>query len=161
MPEADDVPEQPQVTTVADKQWKGKIAPYAEQSPVLDIPSGVVACLFCGNTRFRRSRVRLSDMLEALLLRFPLRCMRCNQRQYGSYLTASIATGTRAHGPHLSKGQDTWKSWTERETGSKLHRPMSTAIGSRATKLRMPVNSGQPSATGKLPAWRDEDRPIW
>ena len=151
------------MTTVADAAWKGKIEPYAEHSPVLDIPAGVIACQFCGNTRFRRSRLRLEDVLESFLLRLPLRCMRCNQRQYGDFLAWSMATGTKAHEPRLARGNETWKSWTEQEAGN-LNRPMSTAIGTRATKLQRPVppvdTHVQGTSPGKQPARRDEDRQI-
>ena len=103
---------------------------------MIEIPTGVVACRMCGYTRFRRSRVRPADVLEFLLLRLPLRCMRCNQRQYGSCLTASLALRAKSRGPRLAAGRETWKYWTEQETGSRLHRPMSTAMGPKATKLK-------------------------
>ena len=161
----DDGMTRPKVTTVADAAWKAAIEPYAEHSPVLDIPAGVVACQFCGNTRFRRSRLRLGDMWEALLFRLPLRCMRCNQRQYGSYLTSSVAVGTKARGPRLAKEADTWKAWTGQEVGGGLHRPMSTVVGTRAMKLKPGRPSTLPAegtrARGEGPAWRDEDRQIW
>ncbi len=155
--------EEPRVTTVADAAWKGKIEPY-HPSGVLDIPQGVVACQFCGNTRFRRSRVRLGDVKEFLLLRLPLRCMRCNQRQYGYVLTSAVAVGTKTHGPRLARGGDTWKAWTEQEMDGKLHRPMTTAQGPRARNLRHSQPGPariQTERPGEKPVWRDEDRQIW
>lgn len=129
-------PEEPQVTTVADRAHKASVAPYAA-APVAEVPEGVIACAFCGNTRFRRSRVRLPDLMEVLLLRYPLRCMRCNQRQYGSYLTAGLSLPPKSHGVRVAHGSDTWQAWTEQGVnGQKLPRPMSTAIGTRATKLQ-------------------------
>lgn len=143
MGEAIELPEEPRVTTTVDAAWKGVIEPYNERSPVLDIPAGVVACQFCGNTRFRRSRVRLGDVVEVFLLRLPLRCMRCNQRQYGSFLTASVATGTKNHEPRQARGHETWQAWTGQEMG-RTHRPMTTAVGTRATKLRAPAQELNP-----------------
>ncbi len=136
---------------------------------MLDIPEGVVACQFCGFTRFRRSRVRLGDLSEFALLRLPVRCMRCNQRQYQGVLASALANGLKSHGPRLAKGRDTWKNWTEQEMAGKMHRPMTTALGPRATKLGTPKpgtpRSGSASVqadTGpEKPAWRDDDRQIW
>ncbi len=159
-----DRPEEPRVTTVADAAWKGQIDPYRPDG-VLDIPAGVVACQFCGYTRFRRSRVRLADIKELLLLRLPLRCMRCNQRQYGMVVTSALAIGTRNHGPRAAQTQDTWKSWTEQGLDGKLHRPMTTALEPRATKLQDPQAPEQArvqgSRRGEKPVWPDEDRQIW
>ena len=142
----------------------GKQVDWTHPEGLLDIPEGVIACQFCAFTRFRRSRVRLGDLSEFALLRMPVRCMRCNQRQYQSVLTTALAVGPKSHGPRLAKGNDTWKNWTEQEMGSKMHRPMSTALGPRATKLRAP-NQGPPPSQGNVPqdkpAWRDEDRQIW
>ncbi len=142
----------------------GKQVDWTHPEGLLDIPEGVIACQFCAFTRFRRSRVRLGDLSEFALLRMPVRCMRCNQRQYQSVLTTALAVGPKSHGPRLAKGNDTWKNWTEQEMGSKMHRPMSTALGPRATKLRAPNQGLRPEQTNvqqDKPAWRDEDRQIW
>jgi len=39
-------------------------------------------CAKCGSNQFRYSRIRLSDFLELLLLRFPVRCRICNRRTF-------------------------------------------------------------------------------
>jgi hypothetical protein len=39
-------------------------------------------CSNCGSNQFRYSRIRLSDFLELLLLRFPIRCRICNRRNF-------------------------------------------------------------------------------
>lgn len=83
-------PEQTQITA-AKNAWPKEIIESSHASAVMDVPDGVIACSFCANTRFRRSRVRMYDLKEILLLRYPLRCTRCNQRQYGSYFTAGIS----------------------------------------------------------------------
>ena len=139
-------------------------ADWTHPDGLLDIPEGVIACQFCGFTRFRRSRVRFGDLSEFALLRLPVRCMRCNQRQYQAVLTSALATGVKSHGPRLATGRDTWKDWTEQEMDSKMYRPMSTALGPRATKLRSPRGSAPlppPVVQPEKPAWRDKDREIW
>lgn len=164
MGEAIESAKEVRVTTAADAAWKGTIEPYAERSPVLDIPTGVVACQFCGNTRFRRSRVRLGDVIEVFLLRLPLRCMRCNQRQYGSFLTASVATGMKANEPRLSRQHETWQAWTGQEM-ARQHRPMTTAMGSRANNLHArPQQAHQAAETvepSAQPIPNQDDHQIW
>lgn len=128
--------QQPRVTTMEDRAHKAQVEPY-RSSPVVEVPDGVIACSFCGNTRFRRSRVRVQDLVEVLLLRYPVRCTRCNQRQYASYLTASLALPPRSHQERVARGGETWQAWTEQ--GRQGSRPMSTAVGPKATKIQAPM----------------------
>ena len=39
-------------------------------------------CYFCGSSKFRASRFRSTDLPQALLLQFPVRCRRCGRRTY-------------------------------------------------------------------------------
>lgn len=156
---------EPLVTTVEQHPWKAQIEPYPA-APTMNVDDGVIGCVFCTNPTFRRSRVRIHDLRELLLLRYPMRCMRCNQRQYGYLLTAGLALGPRSQSTRVARGKETWKAWTESEmNGHSLQRPMTTSMGTRATKLQPP-----PRRTGKTrpqgpqqPAqpWRDDDRQIW
>ena len=152
----------PLVTTVADSSWKARIEPYATK-PTMDVAPGVIGCVFCANTKFRRSRVRFHDLRELLMLRYPMRCMRCNQRQYGYYLTAALASAAKSQNSQVARGSDTWKAWTESEmNGQPLQRPMTTSVGTRATKLQPLPGRGAPNrqSTGDQ-AWRDDDHQIW
>ena len=162
---------EPRVTTVEELAQRPLIEPYSG-SPVIEVPAGVIACAFCAHTRFRRSRVRIHDLKELMLLRYPVRCMRCNQRQYASYLTAGISLPPKSHGPRLARGGETWKAWTEQGMdGQKLPRPMSTAMGPRATKLQpevaprhrpVPQQAATPQTRDvQTQGWRDEDHQIW
>ncbi|GAA3754520.1 hypothetical protein [Terriglobus aquaticus] len=125
------------------------------------LPDGVIGCVFCANTKFRRSRVRIHDVGELLLLRYPMRCMRCNQRQYGYFVTAAYALPPRSHNTRVDRGQDTWKAWTESERDRQtMQRPMTTSIGTRATKLQPPPRpTRKPSQTGQ--DWKSDHRDIW
>ncbi len=54
--------------------------------------SGVpLQCQFCVGQRFRRSRLRLGDIPQLLLMRYPVRCARCNQRQTVSFTVAAVS----------------------------------------------------------------------
>lgn len=163
--EPDHTPEHhgtPLVTTVQETAWKARIEPYTE-SPTAELEAGVIGCLYCGNTTFRRSRVRFHDIGELLMLRYPMRCMRCNQRQHGYFLTAAFAVQPRSQSGRVARGNETWKAWTESEmNGQSLQRPMTTSIGTRATKLQPPPSKRSNAQRGQdHQDRRDDDRQIW
>jgi hypothetical protein len=39
-------------------------------------------CVYCGSSKLRMSRYRMSDMASLLLLKRPYRCRTCNGRMY-------------------------------------------------------------------------------
>ena len=39
-------------------------------------------CSHCLNDEFRSSRLRVSDVLQLLMFRMPVRCTRCHRRQF-------------------------------------------------------------------------------
>jgi hypothetical protein len=41
-------------------------------------------CDACGSRRFRISRFRLADVFWLFLFQYPVRCVECEQRSYGS-----------------------------------------------------------------------------
>ncbi len=41
-------------------------------------------CYECGATRFRISRLRISDVPRLFILRYPVRCVSCHTRTYAS-----------------------------------------------------------------------------
>ena len=54
--------------------------------------SGVpIQCQFCVGQTFRRSRLRAADLGTLLLMRYPVRCLRCAQRQTVSFTVAGIS----------------------------------------------------------------------
>ncbi len=66
-----------------------------------------VQCQFCVGREFRRSRLRVADVKQILSLRYPVRCLRCNQRQMVSFSVAglSLPAHTRqAHGRRVERG---------------------------------------------------------
>lgn len=50
-----------------------------------------IQCQFCVGQKFRRSRLRGADIRELLLLRYPVRCTRCSQRQSVSFTVAGVS----------------------------------------------------------------------
>ncbi len=53
-----------------------------------------IRCQFCVGQRFRRSRLRGEDFKGLLLMRYPVRCLRCSQRQLVSFTIAGISLGS-------------------------------------------------------------------
>ncbi len=55
-------------------------------------PAGVpIQCQYCPCQSFRRSRIRMADIKQILLMRYPVRCLRCSQRQLVSFTVAGIS----------------------------------------------------------------------
>jgi hypothetical protein len=50
-----------------------------------------IRCQFCSGQSFRRSSLRSQDLTEILLMRYPVRCLRCSQRQLVSFTVAGIS----------------------------------------------------------------------
>jgi hypothetical protein len=77
------------------------------------------SCQFCKGRRFLRSGLRPSDFGPIFLLHYPVRCLRCRQRQFTDFMTASLslAAGSPVYSSH--KKRDNWGAWTsgsDRET---------------------------------------------
>lgn len=54
--------------------------------------SGVpLRCQYCIGQKFRRSRLRTDDIRSLLMMRYPVRCLRCGQRQLVSFTVAGIS----------------------------------------------------------------------
>jgi hypothetical protein len=97
--------------------WKGfaplqpdarKIAP--QSSGPVDRQRG--CCRFCKYRRFLRSGLRVSDIGSMFLLHYPVRCLRCRQRQFTDFMTASLSlsSGSQVYSNH--KKRENWGAWT-------------------------------------------------
>jgi hypothetical protein len=69
-------------------------------------------CQFCRSRKFLRSGVRGADIAAILLLHYPVRCLRCRQRQFTDFLTASMALNAGSQIYNGSKKRGDWRSWT-------------------------------------------------
>lgn len=122
------------VTTVESNDRRHLVQPYQER-PTVELRKGAVGCPFCGNAHFRRSRLRFTDLAEVLMLRYPVRCTRCSQRQYTDLYIAMLSASPKFRGERLAQGQDSWKNWTGQTATSPSVRPLSTAMEPRARNL--------------------------
>ena len=126
--------EQVGVTTGESNDRRHLVQPYQDR-PTVELRKGAVGCPFCGNAQFRRSRLRFTDLAEVLMLRYPVRCTRCSQRQFTDLYIAMMAYPPKYRGSRAAQNQDSWKSWTAQSASSSNARPLSTATEPKANNL--------------------------
>jgi hypothetical protein len=69
-------------------------------------------CRFCNIGQLRRSRMRPADLPWLLVLRWPVRCLRCSKRQYLLWPMAMQALSSHTpHAPELLTKQS-WQNYT-------------------------------------------------
>lgn len=132
-----ETPQKPElvgVTTVESNDRRHLVQPYQDR-PTVELRRGAVGCPFCGNGQFRRSRLRFTDLAEMLMLRYPVRCTRCSQRQFTDLYIAMMSYAPKYRGEKLTQGQDSWKSWTGQTSHSQSVRPLTTALEPKARNL--------------------------
>jgi len=122
------------VTTVESNDRRHLVQPYQDR-PTVELRKGSVGCPFCGNAHFRRSRLRFTDLAEVMMLRYPVRCTRCSQRQFTDLYIAMLSHAPKYRGERLAQGPDSWKSWTGQTSPSLSVRPLSTAMEPKARNL--------------------------
>jgi DNA-directed RNA polymerase subunit RPC12/RpoP len=85
--------------------------------------SGVpIRCQYCSHQSFRRSSLRATDLTQILFMRYPVRCMRCGQRQMVSFTVAGVSLPASSK-PQRSFETPTSKHWTEPNSNSAPHDP--------------------------------------
>ncbi len=136
------------VTTNERTGTKHLVEPYAEAPVVNEHSDGT--CGFCGHAGFRRSRVRFTDVLQFLLLKYPVRCTRCGQRQYVPLRIALQARAAKLQTPGPSPDKPgSWKAFTAGGTVSAPHaRPATTAAEPLAGRLDDAFKPGPPARLG-------------
>lgn len=94
---------------------KRRSRPNVRKTAIVSVSGRAVPiqCQYCSSQSFRRSRLRSEDFWSMLLMRYPVRCLRCNQRQLVSFTVAGISLSSLTHHPRTVRTEDTWKHWTE------------------------------------------------
>jgi hypothetical protein len=86
----------------------------SSQAPLLPPRIGIVVrCQFCPGHEFRRSRLRQNDLRHILLMRYPVRCLRCAQRQLVSFTVAALSLSSSTRQRRRKRSDSTEKNWTE------------------------------------------------
>jgi DNA-directed RNA polymerase subunit RPC12/RpoP len=70
-----------------------------------------IRCQHCSHQSFRRSGLRSTDVTQILLMRYPVRCLRCGQRQMVSFTIAGISLPSAR--PQRTFESPTSKHWSE------------------------------------------------
>jgi DNA-directed RNA polymerase subunit RPC12/RpoP len=89
-------------------------AVYSDASATSGVP---IRCQYCSYQNFRRSSLRATDLTQILLMRCPVRCMRCGQRQMVSFTVAGLSLPPSSK-PHRSFETPVSKHWTEPHSDS-------------------------------------------
>ena len=91
--------------------------PYLGVNALNGVP---LQCQFCSGQLFRRSSLRSEDLYQILLMRYPVRCLRCSQRQMVSFTIAGISLSSKIKPKRKARGTST--GWTEPtgESGTRL-----------------------------------------
>jgi hypothetical protein len=71
-----------------------------------------INCVFCPGQAFRRSRLRSKDLKFLLLMRYPVRCLRCSQRQLVSFTLAAISVPSHVK-QRKARKESSQKHWTQ------------------------------------------------
>jgi hypothetical protein len=72
-----------------------------------------IQCQYCSGQTFRRSTVRSEDLTEIFLMRYPVRCLRCSQRQMVSFTIASLALSSSIKPHRKPRTLDSSSHWRE------------------------------------------------
>lgn len=73
----------------------------------------VIQCQFCSGQNFRRSRLQSQDLLELFQFRYPVRCLRCSQRQSVSFSIAAISVPSHVKQRRARRELAMHKHWSE------------------------------------------------
>src|SRR5882757_8939303 len=72
-----------------------------------------IQCQFCSGQAFRRSRLRSKDFEQILMMRYPVRCLRCSQRQMVSFTVASLSLSSSIKPRRKHRPVDPSKRWID------------------------------------------------
>jgi hypothetical protein len=84
--------------------------PYLGLDPYNGVP---IQCQFCSGQEFRRSTLRGDDFSQVLLMRYPVRCLRCGQRQMVSYTVASLSLSSSIKPRRRHRPVDPSRRWID------------------------------------------------
>jgi hypothetical protein len=84
--------------------------PYLGLDPRNGVP---IHCQFCSGQAFRRSTLRSDDFSQIFLMRYPVRCLRCSQRQLVSFTVASLSLSSSVKPRRKHRPVDPSRRWID------------------------------------------------
>ena len=118
-----------------------------------------IRCHFCPGTSFRRSRFRAKDLRRLLLFQYPVRCLRCSQRQYVSFTLAGLSIASRVRHQRPPRPDETWMNWTNEEEAPRGRK--ASARPFTATQVDKPQPPPGTLPTRPIVKIKDDDSAIW
>jgi hypothetical protein len=74
--------------------------------------SGIaIQCQYCPGQGFRRSSVRARDLQDLFFMRYPVRCLRCGQRQMVSFTVASVSVPSHIKQRRHRRSAEKFANW--------------------------------------------------
>ncbi len=86
----------------------------------------VIQCQYCSGQHFRRSRLQAQDFLELFQFRYPVRCLRCSQRQSVSFSIAAVSVPSHVKQRRARRELAQHKHWSEPAKNTPLPEPLPT-----------------------------------
>jgi len=120
-----------------------------------------VRCLFCPGTSFRRSKLRTSDLLHVLFLRYPVRCLTCSQRQFASIPIAGLSVPASVRHSRAPGPKETWKSWTNGSADDPAAQKSQMPSHAPYTTVKVSQGGSKKPSAPKTPKRPEEDDAIW
>jgi hypothetical protein len=133
-------------------------------------------CRFCPGHEFRRSRFRARDALRLLLLRYPVRCLRCRQRQTITVFAAARAESWKVRIERTPEPTDSWPIFTLDRRPEFIAAPQPLVAIPVAASASTPVRPPEPlqprwrpipvppppsRAADVAPRWDGDENAIW
>ena len=84
--------------------------PYLGVNALHGVP---IQCQFCSGQDFRRSTLRGEDFTQLLLMRYPVRCLRCSQRQGVSFTVAGLSLSSKIKPKRPDRNTPLPGAWVE------------------------------------------------
>ena len=82
-----------------------------------------IQCQYCSGQTFRRSTLRSEDLSEIFFMRYPVRCLRCSQRQMVSFTIASLSLSSSVKPKRRGRTPGASSHWIEPSGDSGVQRP--------------------------------------
>jgi DNA-directed RNA polymerase subunit RPC12/RpoP len=80
-----------------------------------------IQCQYCSGQTFRRSTLRSQDFTDLFLMRYPVRCLRCSQRQMVSFTIASLSLSSSIKPKRKPGANEQSSHWREPSPDSGVH----------------------------------------
>jgi len=98
-----------------------------------------IQCQHCPAQRFRRSRLRMNDLKQLFRMRYPVRCLRCSQRQMVSFTVAGISVPSHVKQRRARQELSESKHWSE---------PLKASLKPKDVQRVGTDEAGRPGAQG-------------